>query len=48
MILQKKYLEDILDGNKRTAIMIYMILTTKKSYEEILNDYYDLFLSLAK
>ncbi len=37
-----------IDGNKRTSFMIYMILTTNKSYEKILKDYYDLFLVLAK
>lgn len=37
-----------IDGNKRTAFMVFMILTTKKSYEEILKDLYDIFLSLSK
>lgn len=37
-----------IDGNKRTAFMVYMILTTKKSYPRILKDYYDIFQSLAK
>lgn len=37
-----------IDGNKRTSFMIYLLLTTDKSYEEILNDYYDIFLSLSK
>lgn len=36
------------DGNKRTAFMIYMILTTNKDYKEILKDYYDILLSLSK
>ncbi len=37
-----------IDCNKRTSIMVYLILTTEKSYEEILKDYYDIFLSLSK
>lgn len=37
-----------IDGNKRTSFMVYMLLTTKKTYEEILKDYYDIFLSLSK
>lgn len=36
------------DGNKRTSFMIYMLLTTNKTYEEILKDYYDILLSLSK
>jgi len=36
------------DGNKRTALMVYMLLTTAKSYETILKDFYDIFVSLAK
>jgi fido (protein-threonine AMPylation protein) len=37
-----------IEGNKRTALMVYLILTTGKSYPEILKDYYDIFQSLAK
>ena len=37
-----------LDGNKRTSMMVYFMLTTKKPYEEILKDFYDIFLSLSK
>ncbi len=37
-----------IDGNKRTSFMVYMLLTTKKKYEEILKDYRDILLSLAK
>ena len=37
-----------IDGNKRTSFIIYMILTTNKSYKEILKDYYDILLSLSK
>jgi uncharacterized protein (DUF433 family) len=37
-----------IDGNKRTSFMVYMMLTTKKTYEEILRDYYDIFMSLSK
>ena len=37
-----------IDGNKRTAMMVYYILSTRKKYEEILKDYYDIFLSLSK
>ena len=37
-----------IDGNKRTSFMVYMILTTNKSYEEILKDYYDILLSLSR
>lgn len=37
-----------IDGNKRTSFMIYMLLTTSKSYDEILKDYYDILLSLSK
>ena len=36
------------DGNKRTAFVVYMLLTTKKKYEEILKDYYDILESLAR
>ncbi len=37
-----------IDGNKRTSLMVYLLLTTTKSFEEILGDYYDIFKSLAK
>ena len=37
-----------IDGNKRTSFMVFMILTTNKSYKEILKDYYDILLSLSK
>jgi len=37
-----------IDGNKRTAFMFYVMLTSNKSYEEILKDFYDIFLSLSK
>jgi len=37
-----------IDGNKRTAFIVYMLLTNEKNYEEILKDYYDIFLSLSK
>lgn len=37
-----------IDGNKRTSFMVYLILTTNKSYEVILKDFYDVFLSLSK
>ncbi|MFZ1971046.1 MAG: Fic family protein [Candidatus Nanoarchaeia archaeon] len=36
------------DGNKRTSFMVYMMLTTKKTYEEILKDYYDILMSLSR
>ena len=36
------------DCNKRTAFMVYMLLTTKKNYEEILKDYYDILRGLAR
>ena len=36
------------DGNKRTAFMVYILLTTKKTYEEVLKDFYDILKSLAK
>ena len=36
------------DGNKRTSLMVYMLLTTGKGYDEILKDYYNIFLSLSK
>ena len=37
-----------IDGNKRTAVMVYFMLSTRKRYEEILKDFYDIFLSLSK
>jgi uncharacterized protein (DUF433 family) len=37
-----------IDGNKRTTFMVYMMLTANKSYEEVLKDFYDVFLSLSK
>jgi len=37
-----------IDGNKRTGFMVYMILSSNKSYEKILKDYYDVFQTLAK
>ncbi|MFH1358604.1 MAG: Fic family protein [archaeon] len=37
-----------IDGNKRTAFMLYMLLITKKSYEQILEDFKDILLSLSK
>ena len=37
-----------IDGNKRTSFMVYMLLTTEKNYEEILNDFRDILLSLSK
>lgn len=37
-----------IDGNKRTAFMVYMLLTSNKSYEEILKDFYDILLTLSK
>jgi death-on-curing protein len=37
-----------IDGNKRTAFVVYMILTTNKPYPVILKDYYDILQSLAK
>jgi len=37
-----------IDGNKRTSFMVYMILTTNKTYEEILKDYYDILQNLAR
>jgi len=37
-----------IDGNKRTSLMAYMLLTSSKSYGAILKDYYDIFLSLSK
>ena len=37
-----------IDGNKRTSFMGYMVLTTKKSYEQILEDFRDVLLSLSK
>lgn len=40
--------QPFIDGNKRTALMVYMFLTTNKTYKQILKDYYDLFLSLSK
>jgi len=36
------------DGNKRTSFMVYMLLTTKKTYEEILSDFKDILLNLSK
>lgn len=37
-----------IDGNKRTSFMVYMLLTTDKTYKEVLKDYYDILLSLSK
>jgi len=37
-----------IDGNKRTSFMVYLMLTTRKKYEELLKDFYDIFLSLSK
>ena len=37
-----------IDANKRTTFMVYMLLTTDKSFEEILKDFYNLFQNLAK
>lgn len=37
-----------IDGNKRTSLMVYFMLTTGKKYEELLKDFYDTFLSLSK
>ena len=37
-----------IDGNKRTSFMVYMLLTSNKTYEQVLKDYYDVLLSLAK
>jgi uncharacterized protein (DUF433 family) len=37
-----------IDGNKRTAFMVYMLLTTEKSYKQILEDFRDILLSLSK
>lgn len=37
-----------IDGNKRTSLMVYIILTTGKKYEEILADFRDIFESLSK
>ena len=37
-----------IDGNKRTSFMVYLMLTTGKKYEELLKDFYDIFLSLSK
>jgi magnesium-transporting ATPase (P-type) len=35
------------DANKRTGVMVYLMLTTKKSYDEILKDFYDVFQNLS-
>lgn len=37
-----------IDGNKRTSFMVYLVLTTGKKYEELLKDFYDIFLSLSR
>ena len=37
-----------IDGNKRTSFMVYMLLTTPKKYEDILNDFRDILLSLSR
>ena len=37
-----------IDANKRTTFMVYLLLTTNKSFEEILKDFYNLFQNLAK
>lgn len=37
-----------IDGNKRTAFMAYMILTTDKDYNQILEDFRDILLSLSR
>lgn len=36
-----------IDCNKRTSLMVLILLTTKKKYKEILKDYYDIFKSLS-
>lgn len=36
------------DANKRTALMVYLIMTSKKTYDKILDDFYDIFLALSK
>ena len=40
--------DPFIDANKRTTFMVYMLLTTDKSFEEILKDFYNLFQNLAK
>jgi uncharacterized protein (DUF433 family) len=37
-----------IDGNKRTSFMVYMLLTSGKTYDEILSDYHDILERLAK
>ncbi len=37
-----------IESNKRTAFMVYLLLTTNKKYETILNDFYDIFEALSK
>ena len=37
-----------IDGNKRMVFMVYMLLTTNKTYKQILEDFRDIFLSLSK
>ncbi len=34
------------DSNKKTAFMVFVILTSKKKFEQILEDYYDIFRNL--
>ena len=36
------------DGNKRTSLMIYLMSTTNKNYDEILTDFYIIFTALSK
>lgn len=36
-----------IDGNKRTSLMVYLMLTTNKTYSQIIKDFYDTFLSLS-
>ena len=37
-----------IDGNKRVSFMVYMMLTTNNCYEQILEDFRDILLSLSR
>ena len=37
-----------IDGNKRTAFMVYVILTTSKDYKQVLEDFRDILIALSK
>ena len=37
-----------IDGNKRTAFMVYLLLITDRTYKRILEDFRDILLSLSK